>query len=53
MGPVRAKLAIGLASLNEKLSFGWVVEIPVAIKRIAQKGFQNDSVQYLLEGRHL
>ena len=42
IGPLRAKLAIGLASFNALLSFGWKVELPTAIKRIAQKGFQND-----------
>ena len=41
IGPVRAKLAIGLASINSKLSFGWKVDIPTPIKRIAQKEFQN------------
>ena len=43
IGPLRAKLAIGLASFNGLLSFGWKVELPTAIKRIAQKGFQNDN----------
>ena len=42
MGPLRAKLAIGLATVNSKLSFGWKVDIPLSIKRIAQKGFQNN-----------
>ena len=42
MGPLRAKLAIGMATVNSKLSFGWKVDIPLPIKRIAQKGFQNN-----------
>ena len=42
MGPLRAKLAIGMATVNSKLSFGWKVNIPLPIKRIAQKEFQNN-----------
>ena len=48
MGPVRAKLAIGMATVNSKLSFGWKVDLPSPIKRIAQKGFQNDILDMLL-----
>ena len=42
MGPLRAKLAIGMATVNSKLSFGWKLDIPLSIKRIAQKGFKNN-----------
>ena len=37
MSLIRAKLAIILALINEKLSIGWKVKVPQALKQISQE----------------